>query len=78
MTIKNFAFSPQPLKTTSGTTITVRNVDTSTHTFTADDKSFDAGEIPAGSVKTVRVSGKGTVGYHCQIHDYMKGALAFG
>lgn len=78
VTIKNFAFTPQPLKTTAGATVTIRNDDSTAHTFTADDHSFDTGDIAPGTSKTVQVPHAGTTAYHCNIHDYMKGTLAVG
>jgi len=73
--IKGFAFSPTPLQVTAGQTITIVNGDTTAHTFTADAGGFDSGTIAAGATATVKVAGSGTVGYHCSIHAFMKGAL---
>lgn len=78
VTIKNFTFTPQPLKTTSGATVTVRNDDTTAHTFTADDHSFDTSNIDPGTSRTVKVAHGGSTAYHCNIHDYMKGTLTVG
>jgi plastocyanin len=76
ITIKDFAFSPTPLKAKPGATITIKNADTTTHTFTADDNSFDAGDIASGGSATVTLPNKaGTVKYHCNIHNSMKGTI---
>lgn len=75
ITIKDFAFKPTPLTTKVGTTITVANADSTTHTLTADDKSLDTGNIAGASSGTVKVTKAGTVAYHCAIHDYMKGVI---
>ncbi|MDQ6726996.1 MAG: hypothetical protein M3066_12640 [Actinomycetota bacterium] len=39
--IKDFAYSPTPLVAKVGDTITVKNVDSTAHTLTADDSSVD-------------------------------------
>jgi plastocyanin len=52
VTIANFAFSPATL-TVGGARVTVRNADSTAHTFTADDgHSFDTGSIDPGSSST--------------------------
>lgn len=75
ITIENFKFSPDPLSVRPGATITVKNSDGSAHTATADDNSFDTGEIEGGGEATVAVAKTGTIAYHCEIHDYMKGSV---
>ena len=76
ITIKDFKFSPNPLKAKAGATITVKNDDSTTHTLTADDKSFDTGEVANGTSGKITLPGKAaTVKYHCQIHDFMKGSI---
>ena len=76
ITIKDFKFSPDPLKAPAGATITIKNDDTTTHTVTADDKSFDSGEVANGTSGKITLPAKaGTVKYHCQIHDFMKGSI---
>ena len=55
--------------------ITFKNEDSVIHTATADDGSFDTGNISPGSSKTVTVKGDGTISYHCTIHPWMKAKL---
>lgn len=74
ITIENFKFSPNPLSAKVGDSITVTNKDGTNHTMTADDESFDTKEFSTGS-KTITVVKAGTVGYHCHVHDYMKGVI---
>lgn len=76
--IKNFAFSPSTLQAKVGVTITVSNADSTIHTFTADDRSIDTGNIAAGTTKTFVVNKAGDLAYHCDIHDYMKGVIHVG
>ena len=76
ITIKDFKFSPNPLKAKAGATITVKNDDPTTHTLTADDKSFDTGEVANGTSSKITLPTKAaTVTYHCEIHNFMKASV---
>jgi plastocyanin len=75
VTIKNFKFSPTPLKVKAGTKVTVKNADSTTHTFTANKGAFDTGDIDSGSSATVTIKKAGTYAYHCKIHNFMKGTI---
>jgi plastocyanin len=76
ITIKNFAFQPATMTAKAGSTITVKNNDTTTHTVTADNSSFNTGNIDSGVTKTFTVpSTPGSVPYHCSIHPFMHGTL---
>jgi plastocyanin len=75
VTIKNFGFHPSPLRAKVGQTITVTNADDTSHTFSADDHSFDTGTIHGGASATVTLTHAGTVAYHCNIHNYMQGVI---
>lgn len=75
VTIKDFAFSPDPIQVKAGTTVTVVNADGTTHTLTAADKSFDTGDITAGTTTSITVKKPGTYKYFCEIHQYMTGSL---
>jgi plastocyanin len=77
ITIANFSFSPSSLAVDGKATITVTNNDTATHTFTADDGSFDE-EIAAGQSVDVDVDVTETTPYHCSIHPTMTGTLTVG
>jgi plastocyanin len=73
ITIANFTFSPTPVK--AGSTVTVTNNDTPTHTVTADNGSFNV-TIPAGKTATFTAPSKpGTYKFHCNIHHTMHGIL---
>jgi plastocyanin len=75
VTIKNFKFSPSPLKVKVGSKFTVKNADSTTHTFTANKGAFDTGDIESGSSASVKIKKPGTFAYHCQIHNFMKGTI---
>jgi plastocyanin len=76
VSIKNFAFSVATLSISAGTQVTWTNNDATTHTVTADDGSFDSGNIAPGGSFSHTFSSMGTVNYHCQIHPMMKAAVA--
>jgi plastocyanin len=75
VSIKNYAFSIATLTITSGTTVTWTNNDAVTHTVTADDGSFNSGNIAPGATFSHKFSSAGTVNYHCSIHTSMKASV---
>lgn len=76
ITIKDFAYEPNPLRAKVGDTITVTNDDGTPHTLTADDKSLTTGELKGGASATVTLKTAGTLAYHCEIHGQsMKGSI---
>jgi plastocyanin len=74
ITIHNFSFG-EPITVKSGATITVKNTDSTAHTVTADDMSFNTGPIQPGTTASITVSKAGTVKFHCDIHNYMTGSI---
>lgn len=75
ISIKNFAFSPPVLQIHVGDTVTVKNDDGPTHTWTADDGSFDSGNLAPGATFSHAFDKTGTITYHCNIHSSMKGTI---
>jgi plastocyanin len=69
VTIKSFKFSPTPLTVAKGTKVTWTQTDDTIHTVTADDKTFNSGNLAMG--KTFSFTVEKTVSYHCDIHQYM-------
>ena len=59
----------------AGSTLTVTNDDGTQHTLTADDKSFDTGDLDGGAKATVKIGAPGKYAYHCDIHNYMTGTI---
>lgn len=76
---KNFAFSPSKLNVKAGSTVVFTNNDTTTHTFSADDGSFDAGHKAPGQTFSFTVPANTKAGtvikYHCNIHHSMTGEM---
>lgn len=76
VSIKNFAFSAATLTVSSGTTVKWTNNDATAHTVTADDGSFDSGNIAPGGTFSHTFSAAGTTKYHCSIHTNMTASVA--
>jgi LPXTG-motif cell wall-anchored protein len=66
--IKDFAFKPTPVTVNVGDTVTWRNDDSTVHTATADDGSFDTGSLSQGQTGQFRFTKAGTFKYHCIPH----------
>lgn len=75
VSIDGMTFSAGSLKVAAGTTVTWTNNDNVTHTVTADDGSFDSGNIAAGGIFKHTFSTAGTFNYHCTIHPGMKASV---
>ena len=69
------AFQPPTITVNAGDTVMWTNKDAFPHTATAQDKSFDSGEIAAGKSWKLVAKQKGTFGYVCAYHPTMKGTL---
>jgi plastocyanin len=75
VTIKNMAFSPASLSATAGTTVTWTNSDTTIHTVTADDASFNSGNIAIGATYSKVFNSAGTFSYHDALHPATTGKV---
>jgi plastocyanin len=70
------SFSPNPGTMTAGQKVAWFNADTVTHTATADNGSFDAGNIAPGATSSpITMTAEGAFSYHCKIHRDMVGTL---
>src|SRR5205807_2073094 len=76
VTMKNTMFNPSSVMVNAGDTVTWHNQDGYAHTVTANDHSFDSGNV-AGTVGTYShtFSQPGTYPYHCEIHGGMTGTV---
>jgi plastocyanin len=74
-TISGFAFHPGAIAVHVGDTISWSNQDSATHTATANDGSFDTGEIAHGASGSHTFTTAGTFSYHCSIHPTMHGTV---
>jgi plastocyanin len=76
ISIKNFTYVPPTLTAAPGAEIAVTNDDQTVHTVTANDKSFDTGDLDGGASGTITAPDEaGSYDYICDIHQYMQGTL---
>lgn len=73
--IAGFKFNPEPVTVDVGTKVSWTNVDSAPHTATADDGSFDTGDIAEGGTGTAVFDKPGEFPYVCDIHPYMTGTV---
>ena len=80
--IQNFAFSPATITIKAGTTVTWTNLDTTVHTVTSGDGSFESksmyppnGDIPPQTSYSFTFSSPGSHSYICAVHTYMHGSV---
>ena len=71
----NFSFQPPTQTVTVGSSVTFRNADSVTHTFTANGGAFDSGNVSPGGSFTFKFSTAGTFAFHCRIHASMTGTI---
>ena len=69
------AFTPSLVDALPGDTITWTNVSERTHTVTADDGSFDSGDLDGGGTFALTAGGPGAYAFHCRIHPDMTGEV---
>ena len=76
--VADYSFQPQQVTAAVGDTVSWRNVGAAPHTVTADDNSFDSGNLaPGASFERIFTAG-GTFSYFCAIHPEMKGVVNVG
>lgn len=73
--IANFSFQPTNLDVKAGTTIIWTNNDSAPHTITADNGSFDSGNIPPGGTFSHTFATIESIAYHCTFHSSMHGKI---
>jgi len=73
--ISDFAYNPDPVTIQVGGKVIWKNEDSTSHTATADDGSFDIGPIEEGKLKSETFKQPGTYSYHCTIHPSMHGTI---
>src|SRR6266571_3841538 len=68
-----FAFSPQALNITAGTTVIWNNATSAPHTVTGS--SFGSATISPGGSFSFKFTQAGTFAYHCMFHPYMTASV---
>ncbi len=66
--LMNTSFNPQQVTVKVGTTVVWTNKDSMAHTVTADDKSFDSGNLNPGQTFKFTFTKAGTYRYYCRYH----------
>lgn len=72
---KNFAYKPSSLEVHVGEAVLFKNSDPLPHTVTANDKSFDSGDMPQGATWRHVFTKPGVYAYTCTYHPFMKGKI---
>ena len=73
--IADFKYAPETVTVKAGTEVTWTNSDDATHTATADDSSFDTGDLDKGDAKSVTFDQAGSFTYYCRFHPFMKATV---
>jgi plastocyanin len=72
----DYAYEPSSIEIALGGSVTfVNDGPDEPHTATADDGSFDTGEVAVGGSSTVAFDRAGTFSYLCTLHPNMKGSV---
>jgi LPXTG-motif cell wall-anchored protein len=74
VTVKDFAFDPKTISVNVGDTITWTNEGPAPHTVTADDGSFESGNMDKGATFSHTFDKAGTFAYFCKYHGSKGGA----
>ena len=73
--IRSFEFEPKKIIVKVGDTIRWTNEDIAPHTATADEVSWDTGEIGNGDSRMIEVTEGMELAYFCAFHPHMKGLI---
>lgn len=75
VTIEGKAFTPPRITALAGDEVRWSNNDTSAHTVTAEDGSFDSGRLVTGDGFAHRFTRPGAFAYRCTLHRFMRGTV---
>lgn len=75
VSILDFSFDPVTLEIPAGTTVTWLNDGEAPHTATAEDGSFDTGQLDPGQDASRSFDQPGSYDYACVFHPQMVGAI---
>jgi len=73
--IQDFAFDPEALEISIGTTVTWTNNDSAPHTATAVDGAFQSGKLDQGGTFSHTFEEAGTFEYFCEYHANMTATI---
>jgi len=75
VTLPGLFVDPADVVVLVGDTVTWTNDDFRTHTVTADDGSFDSGDLAPGQRFSLTLPRQGVFAYHCSIHRFIRGVV---
>jgi hypothetical protein len=75
VTIRDFEFAPSTINIGVGDTVTWTNQGPSIHTATANDGSFDSGNLDKGKSFSKTFNSAGTISFICRPHPFMTGRI---
>jgi len=75
VTIRNKKYDPENLPVTKGDKVTWTNADPMVHTVTADNGTFDSGDLAHNGTFSQTFNQTGAVPYYCKKHAGMKGTI---
>jgi plastocyanin len=76
VSIANFAFAPDIIKITKGSTITWTNNDTAQHSvISSDGNVLSSKPLASGETYSHTFNEVGTISYHCGVHPFMTGTI---
>lgn len=73
--MQGLQFTEPTIEIASETTVEWKNEDLVIHTVTADDLSFDSGNVESGGVWRYTFIRPGTYPFHCTTHPFMHGTI---
>jgi plastocyanin len=68
-------YAPDEITVPVGNTVTWTNQDSAPHTVTANDASFDSGNLAPKQAYSFSFTNAGTYNYHCVYHPWMTGSV---
>ncbi len=74
--ISGFAFVPDTVSVTIGTTVTWTNQDSVPYTVTSETGLFDSGNLARNSSFNYSFADRDTFSYYCAIHPRMRGKVS--
>lgn len=75
VTILNSAYDPSELYVREKGTVLWANKDNTIHTVTANDGTFDSGDLQPGATFSYTFNTRGDYYYHCKYHSEMTGVI---
>lgn len=73
--IQNFTFSPSTLTVPVDTTVTWKNLDSTSHHIVSDTGVFESTDLSNGQTFSYSFTQAGNYPYHCAIHPTMTGTI---